>query len=171
MSDRVNRYRLVVIHPACVEGHYAPGARREATPAATEEYLAHCADGATVLDLREVVERDIGLVLRAPYVDPFLPDGQIGNRHGLGRALADVARAVWGADADGMVANADGFPFNAFDTVALDLYTAYWRHHGARVGRIQNGAVVWEDCAPAATEIAARAASAGTPPAPARAAA
>lgn len=122
------------------------GARSLATHRALDEFLAALEEGGVVLDAREAIERNFGLVLRSPYVNPYLEPGIITNAHGLPRdALDAVARGFWGSDAEVMMDTSPAFSFTGFDTVALDLYVAFWKAGGARVARRTNVALVWEE--------------------------
>jgi hypothetical protein len=147
----MKRYRLVVITLGGVTGYHAPAAHTHAHPNAGE-LLSQLEDGGTVIDARAALDADIGLAVRAPYVDPFLPPATICNSHGLSRpALAAVARGFWGGNSARMLETSPEEPFKGFDTVSLDLYTAFWRRTGARVGRMADGAVAWEDAPRAET--------------------
>ena len=146
MPTTQTRNRLIEITPGGVTGYHAPHARRSATHRALDEFLADLEEGGVVLDSREAIDRNFGLVLRSPYVNPYLEPGTVTNAHGLSRqALGAVARGFWGSDAEVMMDASTEFPFTGFDTVSLDLYVAFWQAHGARVGRLTEGELVWED--------------------------
>lgn len=140
------KYRLIEITAGGITGHTAPGARSQGSHRALDEFLAGLEEGGVILDSREAIDQNFGLVLRSPYVDPYLAPGTITNAHGLPRnALGAVARGFWGQDAEVMLDTSAEFPFTGFDTVALDLYVAFWKAGGARVGRRTNGTLVWEE--------------------------
>ena len=144
MPTTARRFRLIEITPGGLTGHYAPGTRALASHCALDEFLADLEEDGVVLDSREAIDGEFGLVLRSPYVDPYLEPGIVTNAHGLPRdALGAVARGFWGPDAEVMMESTPTFPFTGFDTVALDLYVAFWQAHGARVARQSNGALVW----------------------------
>jgi len=144
MPTTERRFRLIEITPGGLTGHYAPGARALATHRALDEFVAELDEGGVVLDAREAIDGEFGLVLRSPYVDPYLEPGVITNCHGLPRdALGAVARGFWGSDAEVMMETSPTCPFTGFDTVALDLYVAFWQAHGARVARRRDGELVW----------------------------
>lgn len=141
----MRRYRLVEITLGGVTGHHAPGARTHVQCGAGA-LLAELEDGGVVIDARAVLDADPGLAGRSPYVDPYLPAGTVRNAHGLSHsALAAVARSAWGGDAERMLASSAEDPFTGFDTVSLDLYVAFWRRNGARIGRMAGGALAWEE--------------------------
>lgn len=117
------RYRLVEITPGGVSGYHGPGrAQTLSSHRALDEFVACLETDGVVLDSRDAIERDFGLVLRSPYADPYLEPGVVTNVHGLvGEALGAVARGFWGSDAAVMLDTTPAFPFTGFDTVALDL--------------------------------------------------
>lgn len=39
----------------------------------------------------------------------------------------------------------DAHPFTGFDTVAMDVYVAYHRDHGARIATRRGDTLEWED--------------------------
>ena len=145
-------YRLVQIAVGGLTGYYAPAHRLETTSLrALPEFLDALEEGGVAIDIRDAIDRDFRLALRAPYVDPFLPNGRIGNEHGLEPAhLTNVAHGFWGAEASLMLDTADGFSFTGFDTVALDIYVEFWHRNGARIGCREGGTLRWRDEAPGA---------------------
>lgn len=141
----MRRYRLVEITLGGVTAHHAPGARTH-VHSGPDALLAELEDGGAVIDARAVLDADPGIAGRSPYVDPYLPAGTVRNAHGLSHpALAAVARGVWGGSAERMLASCTEHPFTGFDTVSLDLYVAFWRRSGARVGRMAGGTLLWEE--------------------------
>jgi hypothetical protein len=146
MDTTDRRYRLIEITPGGVTGYHAPGSRTQASHRDQGELIESLEEGGIVLDSREAIEREFALVLRSPYAEPYLDPGVVTNAHGLTRqGLEGVARAVWGSASLVMLDSTESFPFTGFDTVALDLYVAFWRSHGARVGRRVEGVLVWEE--------------------------
>lgn len=108
------------------------------------EYSKYHLEGAPVLDKRAILTRDPQLAVVSPMVDPVLPPGSY-------RLLGEEARLAAG----GMLPGLEGEflalaqravqdpRFGGLDYVSADLYVAWWDKHGAKMGRVEGGRIVW----------------------------
>jgi hypothetical protein len=102
---------------------------------------------AVVIDKREAVETPAGYswVFKGPMVSADLEPGELD-------ALPEVSPIMAGAMAEnpygGLLAVAESqrgkVRAGALDHVSPEEYAAGWRDHGARIGRVESGAIVWE---------------------------
>src|SRR5206468_2612074 len=104
-------------------------------------------EGGYVLDKRAALEARPGLAVLSPMCKSNLAAGERDPFRGVessivARSIAsepenpacDLARLALAAPECG-----------AFDDVAPDVFTDWWRTHGARVGRRFGEVIVWED--------------------------
>jgi hypothetical protein len=108
-------------------------------------------DGTPVLDTRAATDTDAGfaLVFKGPMVDPSLPDGEVDPCPEPSPVLAyGLAHQPDGQFAGLLLRQAvsrnKGESRGPLDSVSVAEYVRGWREHGARVGRYQAGAIVWE---------------------------
>lgn len=96
-----------------------------------ENYFHRLMEGGTVIDKRPAFEANFNAAVRGvvsgPMLNPLLPDGTV-NRLFSGNISAQEAGQLSG-----------------LDNVSLDLYLAYWRKLGVRIGKRQGDSIVWED--------------------------
>lgn len=96
-----------------------------------ENYFHRLMEGGTVIDKRPAFalnyDAAVSAVYRGPMLNPKLPEQTV-NRLFEGNIPASQA----------------GKP-NSIDSVSLDVYLAYWRPLGVRVGKRQGDSIVWED--------------------------
>ena len=131
---------------AQVRGYGSPEKPHASEPTATREI----AEGCPVLDIREAVKtpEGFGWVYRGPMVNPRLAPGQI-DRLGMPPAYMTTAMLdnMFGtllAIHTTQTLDNPQIP-GSLDTVAVDVFVAGWRAHGARVGRWEAGHIVWEN--------------------------
>lgn len=80
---------------------------------------------AVVLDKRGPLEADPGLAYRSPMPGTHLEQGEIDKLWG-GRVRAPLAAA------------------GGYDLISPADFVTWWRHHGARVGRVTADGIEWE---------------------------
>src|SRR5205823_1607301 len=121
-------------------------------------YLGELVEGGYVLDKRAALEKRPGLAVLSPMCRGDLAAGQRDPFGGAEGSL--VARAIASDPenpASGLARLALAAPHcGAFDDVAPDIFAAWWRAHGARVGRRLGEEIVWEDGATEAVRPFAR---------------
>jgi hypothetical protein len=119
-----------------------------------EQYFAECEEGAYVLDQRTVPENSlVRAVLRAPLVDVKLEPNAIDRLAGKDIVDSWMCQAMmcepgndFGHILKHELLDAERRPerrFGSLDKVGLGHYLEYWAEHGARVGQIANGEVIW----------------------------
>lgn len=114
------------------------------------------AEGSIVVDLLPCVEREefVSAVMRAPLCDPTLAPGDINaptfhddGAFGLATA-ATIAGNYLGAFGVSAVLTAEAKTDDAepgpFDSVSPQRLARYWREHGATVGVVREGSIIWE---------------------------
>lgn len=112
--------------------------------------------GVPVVDKRPAVEQDWGLAIRSPICSAKLEPGQVSRFAEVcpdpAGSLVVQAFAQGTSEQQGLAAMACAAAltdFGGLDYVAPDLYLAWWRSHGARVGRMDEtgSRILWDDAA------------------------
>jgi hypothetical protein len=102
-------------------------------------------EGCLLIDKRAVLEERPGLAFSAPMCNPELKDEETDRLFDRDymkdeftlTLLREFSRAGWGAViASGAV--------GGLDYVSPALFAAWWQDKGARVGRVVNGAILWD---------------------------
>lgn len=107
-----------------------------------EAVLDQCAEGCVVLDKSDVDPKiGVRLVMSGPMLDVSLPPQTV-DKFGDQKALEEMLPGLQDGFRTMAVAVLKGL--SSFDSVSLDIYVAMWRNAGAKVGKVVNGAVVWE---------------------------
>lgn len=91
------------------------------------------ADGAYIFDKRACGDAAVAAVISGPMNDASLPPLTVSRMFEANRTFASVAEALANPDTT-----------RAISSVSLDIYAAFWRGLGARIGRKVNGSIVWE---------------------------
>jgi len=97
-------------------------------------------EGAFIVDIREVVEKNPILGIKAPLV-AFSNQAKITLEEQ--KELVQYYKNSPKDPATSMVV-LSGF-LGGLDTVDLSTYIEWWRFHGARVGRFTQGEILWEE--------------------------
>jgi hypothetical protein len=105
-------------------------------------------DGTPALDTRPATDTDAGVswVFKGPMVDPDLADGEGEECPEPSPVMAaGLSGSFLGLLAVQITERAKGRKrAGPLDYVSVSEYVAGWRDHGARVGRYEGGAIVWE---------------------------
>lgn len=113
----------------------------------TRDFLRPDFDGAVILDKRAAVQTPEGLlwVFKGPIVDVDLDDGDcdVLGSHDISVSLAAGVEGVYAGLLASHVGNAAAR--GPLDSVSMGEYIQGWVDRGARVGRIVDGDVVWDD--------------------------
>lgn len=123
------------------------------------DYVNYSIDGALVLDKREALDAKPFLAFRSPLVSAKLTGDQVNAcpmpdplfasalTHDPGNAFAGLLALHVGHKIT--PASAEAGPLDSVSPVA---YLAWWRHHGARTGRMVGNRIEWDQApeAPAA---------------------
>lgn len=112
-------------------------------------YYGELIEGGYVIDYREVLDERPMLAVRAPMVSGKLPLGAVDRLDANAARGSLVLRAIAGEPenpASGLATLMIAAPdCGAFDSVAPDVYAAWWRPHGARIGQRRGDRIEWED--------------------------
>jgi hypothetical protein len=110
-------------------------------------YFGELLEGGYVVDKREVLEERPGLAVLSPMCDGGLPLGAVDEFKSAEGSLVAQAIASGGEGSFRDLARlALAAPrCGAFDFVAADVYAAWWKDHGARVGRRVGEVIRWDD--------------------------
>jgi hypothetical protein len=110
--------------------------------------------GAWVVDKRALLKHShnpVGLVLRAPLLDPDLPAGTMERLEPVDPIFAGaVQNNEYGSMLEAQALCEASFPNEPgpLDYVSIDRYLEYWRLAGARIGQLVDGQILWEDILP-----------------------
>jgi hypothetical protein len=101
-------------------------------------YLGELAEGGHVIVKTAVLDERPGLAVRAPLCNGALAQGEKVPFAGCERNMA-VQEVASRSDSPAAP------DCRSFDTVAPDVYVAWWAGHGARVGQRHGDSIVWAD--------------------------
>lgn len=111
-----------------------------------DSYVPRAVLGAWVVDTRPAVDKHgARAVLAAPLVNVALPDATV-DRIDVSPGASLVADVVAREPGNGfgtLVLGARAGVMN-LDTVSTVAYVAYWRRHGAKVGRVTTSGILYE---------------------------
>lgn len=123
-------------------------------------YPADQMEGCILIDKRAVLQERPGLSIDAPMVNLKLADADVSRA--ADRLDHPAARLVMSAIAENqpgigvLAAKALIDPtYIGLDYVSPAAYVAWWRAHGATIGRVEHGMVIWEAANPASLTTAA----------------
>lgn len=106
-------------------------------------------EGCVLIDLLKVVDRDPMLSIDAPMVDVKLQEGEtfrmadLLQNHASAMVVAAVSQEQPIVAAMATKSIADN-AYRGLDKVSPAEYVAWWRKHGATIGKVENGQVLWE---------------------------
>lgn len=111
-----------------------------------ERCLKDAAEGCLVVDKYGLGVEAISHAINGPIVDTTLPPNtinkfQIGNQAVLMLGVGGLE----GAFKHFLQKKVDFPKWSGLDNVSLDIHVLTWRKLGARVGKVVDGKVVWED--------------------------
>jgi hypothetical protein len=103
-------------------------------------------DGAFVLDKRPAIDRHgAGCSVNSPMLDATLPEGEESPLRTDRESLALMAPGLGGEFQLFAAKKLSQPQWRGLDFVSLTAYLDHWRSLGARIGRIRDRLVVWED--------------------------
>ena len=100
-------------------------------------------EGCILVDLREVVEKSPSLALKAPLCNPRLKDDEIDrfDLKSVGPIGVEMMREFTAGGGGAAVASAF---MGGLDEVSPKMLGRWWQSHGARMGTVKDGKVVWD---------------------------
>lgn len=104
-------------------------------------------EGAIVIDIRAVVTERPLLAITSPMCNPRLKPGTVDKFNQRVDLSDPITKAIVNETtrtSPGLRLAVAAHKFGSLDMVAVDIYTEFWRGHGARVGRIEGQHIAWE---------------------------
>ena len=142
------RLSLLQVALGAVSGHMTDGASVTIYDRRLAPYLWDLVEDGWVLDNRAALTANPFLAVRQPLCKGDLPPGTVDKfDHDASQSIvAQVIASEPENPACGLAQLMIAAPdCGAFDYVAPDVYAAWWRQHGARVGQRRGDTIVWED--------------------------
>jgi hypothetical protein len=110
-----------------------------------EHYKPEEIEGCILVNIRDVVEKNYMLAIKAPMCNPKLNDEEI-DRFNVS-ALSDpiTSELVKGFAANGGAMAVAAAACGGLDSVSPKALAAWWKAQGATIGIVKNGKVTWEN--------------------------
>jgi hypothetical protein len=106
-------------------------------------YQKEMVEGCILVDIIQPISENPSLVLSEPMCDPTLADDEENkfNQSILNDPVIKAITAEFSAGG-GSLAVASGL-FGGLDFVSVKKYVDWWKRRGARIGKVEDGKVVW----------------------------